>query len=487
MPRKFALGLGLVGIISGPLLGQSAADRPPVLPSPATAPPPGPVMPAASGTSGASGTPAASGASGTPGTPGASAASGTPGRVLPASASGVKPIEPVSSPGAYVPPVGVAGLPASPPASPPASSSPPEVEVPSALGPNHPWALKPEHGAYFICVKSYSRPSKPDPNDPGPSARELAEALAGEIRELYRVQAFLFEYISEERKAEAAAVAAARERARLFAAQLEKYKQQAQLNGMTFLEDDRLKVYYKTVNYRDQIAVLVGGFATAEDARKALDKVRTWPPPKNKLLMDGAAIVRPGKDGKPVLEEGHINPYLTAHVVPNPLLARSARSGSGPAETGLDPFIVKLNEGRPYNLLQATKGWTLAVKSFSAPVEIVGRNDSSGLMRRPTGSRGADVLQAGAQQAEALAAALRELKGKAGEPLGLEAFVLHTRGASIVTVGQFDGPNDPALLQTRQLLSTIRFNVTEDRSGLRPVANAPSLFGTLMPMPIPRP
>ncbi len=486
MPRKFALGLGLVGIIAGPLLGQFAADRPPVLPSPGTAPPPGPAAPGSPGPSG------------TPGSPGAS---GTPGPVLPASASGVKPVEPVPSPGAYVPPVGVAGLPASssssaspPTASLPSSSptsssasSPPEVEIPSALGPNHPWALKPEHGAYFICVKSYSRPSKPDPNDPGPSARELAEALAGEIRELYRVQAFLFEYISEERKAEAAAVAAARERARLFAAQLEKYKQQAQLNGMTFLEDDRLKVYYKTVNYRDQIAVLVGGFATAEDARKALDKVRTWPPPKNKLLMDGAAIVRPGKDGKPVLEEGHMNPYLTAHVVPNPLLARSARPGSGPVETGLDPFIVKLNEGRPYNLLQATKGWTLAVKSFSAPVEIVGRNDSSGLMRRPTGSRGADVLQAGAQQAEALAAALRELKGKAGEPLGLEAFVLHTRGASIVTVGQFDGPNDPALIQTRQLLSTIRFNVTEDRSGLRPVANAPSLFGTMMPMPIPRP
>lgn len=441
MRRRLVYTVGWVGLWSGGAWGQFAADRPPASPS------------------------------------------------LPAPA-GVSPATPVGSSAVpYVPPVG-APVPTGESPAPsaevprPPAPPPPEVEIRSALGPDHPWAVKPEHGAYFICVKSYSRPSRPDPNDPGPSARELAEALAADIRELYRVPAYLFEYISEERKAEAAAIAAARERARLFAAQVEKIKQEAQLKGLTFLEDDRIKVHYKTVNYRDQIAVLVGGFQTLEDAHAALKKVRTWPPPKNKLLMDGAAIVRPGQDGKPVLEQGHINPYLTAHVVPNPTRPKPA---GGTQEPRLDPFIVKLNEGRPYNLLRATKGWTLAVKSFTAPVEIVGRGEGGAVVRRPTGSSGADVLQAGAQQAEALAAVLRDLKGKSGEPLGLEAFVLHTRGASIVTVGQFDGPNDPALIQTQQLLSKIQFLVTEDRSGTRPVAQTTKLFDTMLPMPIPRP
>src|SRR5262249_55586664 len=146
-------------------------------------------------------------------------------------------VRPAGSGGAYVPPVGgIGSVPGGlgrpgdaanvPPEAPPAPPPPRDLEIRSALGPNHPWAVKPEDGAFFICVKSYSRPSRPEPGDTGPSARELSEALATDIRDLYRVQAFLFEYISEERKAEMAAIAAARERGRIFAGQLDKYKQE---------------------------------------------------------------------------------------------------------------------------------------------------------------------------------------------------------------------------------------------------------------------
>src|SRR5437764_529407 len=87
------------------------------------------------------------------------------------------------------------------PLEPPRPQPPPAVETPSALGPNHPWAVRPEHGNYLIHVKSYSRPHRPDPNDPGKSAKELAEALADEIRKTHGVNVYLFEYISEEKKA----------------------------------------------------------------------------------------------------------------------------------------------------------------------------------------------------------------------------------------------------------------------------------------------
>jgi hypothetical protein len=408
---------------------------------------------------------------------------------------GVRPAGSTPPGGAYVPPTGGVGASAAnpfggiaPAATQPPPAPPEDLTINSALGLNHPWAVTPETGPYFICVKSYSRPSRPKPGDNGPSARAMAEELATEIRDLHRVQAFLYEYISDERRAEAASIAAARERARIFAGQLDKYRQEAQLKGMAFLDDDRgrIRVHYKTVNYNDQIAVLVGPFQTDKDAREALETLRKWPSPKNPNLMDSAAYVHQGRDGKPVAMAGHLNPYLTAHVVPNPAVQHSQPIEIG---AGVDPFIVKLNEGRPYSLLKATKGWTLGVKSFCAPVQIVSKDSSSdtGIMGRLGLSKGADVLKAGAEQAEQLVAALRAMKDAEGRPLGLEAFVLHTRNASLVTIGQFDGPNDPALLQTKQLLTSMRLNVTEDQTGLKPVANAPSLFETMIPVPIPHP
>ena len=80
-------------------------------------------------------------------------------------------------------------------------TQPQNFEIPTTLPKNHPWLIKPEHGAYFIMVKSYVRPakgSKAAEEDKGLSAPELAEMLAREIRDIHRVQAFLYEYISEE-------------------------------------------------------------------------------------------------------------------------------------------------------------------------------------------------------------------------------------------------------------------------------------------------
>ena len=48
------------------------------------------------------------------------------------------------------------------------------------------------------------------------------------------------------------------------------------------------------------------------------------------------------------------------------------------------------------------------------------------------------------------------VNGQTGAPLNLEAFVLHTRSASLVTVGQFDGPDDPALHATKRILASVK-------------------------------
>src|SRR5437899_1988534 len=127
---------------------------------------------------------------------------------------------------------------------------------------------------------------------------------------------------------------------------------------------------------------------------------------------------------------------------------------------GLAPFVVRLKRTRPYNLLQATKPWTLGVKSFSAPVVFQSKDDPNPPLRQPSLAKGAEVLKAGAEQAEALAKALRQMKGPGGQPLMLEAFVLHLRSGSIVTVGQFDGPYDPALIETQRILTGLTFNMS---------------------------
>ena len=106
-------------------------------------------------------------------------------------------------------PTGYSTVPPMPEARPLAAPPPVNLEIRTAIPANHEWQLRPEHGVYFISVKSYARPSRPTPDDQGPSAMAMAEALAGEIRDKYRVQAFLYEHISDERRAEAAAIAAA--------------------------------------------------------------------------------------------------------------------------------------------------------------------------------------------------------------------------------------------------------------------------------------
>jgi hypothetical protein len=477
MRRKLVLGMGLAAIIGSSASAQFASDR---LPPPPTGAPKAPASPLPGGLK-----PVVGGFQ--PLTPPTRSAS-------PPSSTGSLYSSPSATSG-YVPPVD--GLrPASysapgtlPGGAPPVANFPTQplnFEIPTALPKDHPWLIKPEHGPYFIMVKSYVRPaegSKAAKEDKGLSARQLAEMLAKDIREVHRVQAFLFEYISDERKAEMRAYLLAKQKAETeYWAQVRALEQKSKLQGMEFIRPDN-KFRVLKHEYRDQIGVLVGGFQTEDDAKEALLMLKKWDCPKNDILLDKAVLAGNGREeGKAAL----INPYASAFVVPNPVIARATQPHSG--IHAFDPFLITLNEGHPYNLLKAKKNWTLAVKSFAAPVEIVSNDSTPSVMKKHKlfGKSGADVLLAGELQAEAMAKALRAMKGPNGQPLNLEAFVLHTRNASLVTIGQFDSPDDPALLAMRRLLAGMRGNVSEDQAGLRPATNAPTLFDTLLPMPIPK-
>jgi len=166
----------------------------------------------------------------------------------------------------------------------------------------------------------------------------------------------------------------------------------------------------------------------------------------------------------------HANENATSQCIAtrNPTV-RAQKADSGAP----DPAWKRLNAGRPYNLLDCRKPWTLAVKQFHGTGMIQPRSAASVFLDTiGLGGKSGDVLEAGAAQAEEVARVLRkELKP------GYEAYVLHTRTGSIVTVGGYDSPDDPQLQQTAKALRNLKFGLSAD---------AIQFFAQPLPMKVPQ-
>ena len=76
------------------------------------------------------------------------------------------------------------------------------------------------------------------------------------------------------------------------------------------------------------------------------------------------------------------------------------------------------------------------------------------------------------------------------KPQSFEAFVLHHRMGSIVTVGQYDSPDDPKLLETQRILKGITFNMmkskTEAVMGKDGRPEVQRMFDSVSPFPVPK-
>jgi hypothetical protein len=276
----------------------------------------------------------------------------------------------------------------------------------------------------------------------------------------------VYERNAEERKAEIARVEAVRkreqERAKPFLEVEERARREAEANGFGFMDSrPTVKVPRPYQETPEQWVVLIGGFKTMDDARASLPTVKKWPMPKDTSLVDagvmGAEVTDPRTGQKEFKSTvSYLNPYPSAMVVPNPAAGRKGLEEKGK----LDPFVVKLNDGVENSLLQVKKPWTLAVKAYSVPTRLVsGDGDGKSVFdAKRKGASAADVLQATGAEADAMAKALRDPKMK---PRSYEAFVLHHTHGSIVTVGQFDAPDDPELLKMQQELLGITFEMLD--------------------------
>jgi len=303
--------------------------------------------------------------------------------------------------------------------------------APAPADPGREFVVTPDAGAWLICAASYT----------GSDAPELGRQLVQYIRGHYHLAAYTFNRGEQERNA--------------LNAELERKRQQQQA------DNPLVPIRRRVIRIEDQVAVLVGGYADKDSARRALETVKRLPPPELRLNSGMPAldtVFFAGEDGK-TQQRATINPFSTAFVTPNPV-------GGQKTAPPPDPLWEKLNQYEGYSLLECKKQLTLLVKQYAGAGGLVQGNSTKGFLDKlwSSGIKPGDALEAAGQQAHELARVLRELN--------FQAYVLHTRTSSLVTVGAFESLEDPEYKRVTQQLAALqqRFNAANhDPFKLNPV------------------
>src|SRR5262249_60711450 len=126
----------------------------------------------------------------------------------------------------------------------------------------------------------------------------------------------------------------------------------------------------------------------------------------------------------------YMSPYANAFTTRNRTVLHAQQ-----VNNENDPALKPLNANEEYSLLKNKHPWTLVVKGYRGiTINQSGSASPSFAEKLWGGNKANDVLGATAATAHNLAEVLRSPK------IGFEAYVLHTRNASFVTVGGFDSP-----------------------------------------------
>ncbi len=375
------------------------------------------------------------------------------------------PVEAEAPQGSAVAPTAPLGRPAPMPAPMPPPPKPSE------------YAIKAKDGNFFICAAYYS----------GEHAGYLAEQVVRQLR-TKNINSFVYNYADRERR------------------ELEWAYHQRMKNNPNVPYRPRF------TRVEQQVAVLIGGFKTMEDASKSLPTVRQLPAPKvtfpsgeeaaDRVMIYGdghrtapdpsrprrrvnpTAFSQSGEEAEE--EETHplkgavVNPFAMCFVVRNPAQAKQQEQD----ENYVDPAWKKMNVNESYSLLKCKKNFTLVVKVFKGPqcyqsASNPQKKDSGFLGKLGRADQG-DVLEATAMQAHALAKFLREYK--------FEAYVLHTRYCSVVTVGGFAAQGDREMMAKKEELAKLHGKTVQTSGGVLCVDPAVDPLGLLpdpMPMRVP--
>jgi hypothetical protein len=306
--------------------------------------------------------------------------------------------------------------------------------------------VTPQAGPWMILAASYG----------GPPSRGQAEELATEIRTRYSLPAYIFNRTAEERRAEQDRVARLKEEAR----------KKLEADGLPATTP----VYIKTVRrIEDQYAVLVGGYKDDVAARKALEDIR-----KLKPKSDGLNKIAYVPDAHGKMHEEAINPFQSAFVCHNPTVPVEKPK----QDIDMGQRLKEYNVGETYSLLKCPKPFTMVVRVYKGESMVQSQTGSRSVMDK-MGMKFGSVLNANGNEAHKMAEFLRNKQ----PGLGFEAYALHTEYNSYVTIGGFDSPDDPRLLQTMQYFLK---EMNRPGSGVNQLHMRAQLLTDPMLMPVPQ-
>jgi hypothetical protein len=267
--------------------------------------------------------------------------------------------------------------------------------------PNKSYTLTKENGPWMILACTFS----------GEDAKRQATDLVLELRKRYKVPAYAYEKKFD-------------------------FDDENLGRGLDQLGGSKKMRYQRGGEIRE-IGVMVGDFPAIDDpkAQKMLQEVKSASPEcleikEGKKTNQSLAALRyiqreihsaMGSDKKKKGPMGH------AFLTTNPLLPKDYF-----APKGIDKLVLAMNEGNKFSLLDCPGKYTVQVAHFTGSVLIDQkkiRQVEDGQLKMKNG------LVAAGEKAEAMAEALRQK--------GYEAYVLHDRYASLVTVGGFESVGTP--------------------------------------------
>jgi hypothetical protein len=198
------------------------------------------------------------------------------------------------------------------------------------------------------------------------------------------------------------------------------------------------KMEYLNEEKYEEVAVLVGDFHSVDDPEgqkelaliKQLDPACLKPeatPTANSPLADlrrwGQQTFGTGKKSN--------GPLRNAFITTNPLLPREYFTGKG-----VDKFILEMNKGVQYSLLNCPGRFSVKIATFNGRVWI---DQQKIRQMEGTGPHDRQTDESPLVEAAAKAHAITELL----RAHNIEAYEFHDRGSSIVTVGHFDSVGAP--------------------------------------------
>jgi hypothetical protein len=325
------------------------------------------------------------------------------------------------------------------------------VPLNNGQDPNEDIKVTPQIGEWMVCIASYT----------GPEAHAWARQMVAELRgPRYRLPAYVFNQGLEKQLQEKKRV--------------EDYMNK-QREMMLKFGQTQGKIRVRTMKFEEQVAVLIGGYQDDKTAKRAMNEMQKMPiPDKDRVHMDTEWIINQDKKTGDISGTfSPVNPFTHSFVVRNPSLPPVNHQDNGEILRTLQ----SLNSNEPYSLLKCRKRFTLAIKEFRMPTVV--HQDMAPKSILSKFGWGGDIKQD--QAAESAHNLAKFLRNKVIGGLRMdETFVLHNRNYSMVTVGSFDGPDDPQLIRYQERLAeALPQMVMQGQPGV-------GFYPVPVPFPVPR-